>query len=487
MSAVQDNPFDRNLDAVLGTRTPERKGSASASRTLVLVGNLPVLSGLWLSQFADREARERGAACMLRIDDDAVQIELFVANGRRPSIRPQATLAEALRAVAPVVSAWLVVPRAADPIEVPADVGEVVVLTGADEPAVIAAYTLVRRCVDAFKTRREGRGHPRTSVAVLGATDDECAFVERTLDKATRAFLQVDLPVRGGLQQVKPTESAFRGTFDAHSPLVEDVFAMIRAAEAASATDTNNSAASSTRFDRGERFTPRRERLAPRRSLVEPAPIPFNRGASIPPMPAVMPATMPAAMPAAVPATVHVPVAPASAPASAPAMAAAPAPMPAAAPRDHGAFTSVPTSVPTSAPASLPPEPVTPSRARSVKGELPAQLVPELAGLEPIALRAPRDKHIELAIDADGRLHIVGRATDATAILRARGWAREHGELLSLADPRISSGERGIDPVIDLVVSDLRDARAIDGATVHVLTLVEIAGRRGYLAQIAPE
>jgi hypothetical protein len=36
------------------------------------------------------------------------------------------------------------------------------------------------------------------------------------------------------------------------------------------------------------------------------------------------------------------------------------------------------------------------------------------------------------------------------------------------------------------VVSDLRDARAIDGATVHVLTLVELGGRRGYLAQIAP-
>jgi hypothetical protein len=40
--------------------------------------------------------------------------------------------------------------------------------------------------------------------------------------------------------------------------------------------------------------------------------------------------------------------------------------------------------------------------------------------------------------------------------------------------------------VIDLVVSDLRDARAIDGATVHVLTLVELGGRRGYLAQVAP-
>jgi putative endopeptidase len=76
------------------------------------------------------------------------------------------------------------------------------------------------------------------------------------------------------------------------------------------------------------------------------------------------------------------------------------------------------------APKAMPPEPIAPARARSVKSELPAQLVPELAGLEPIALRAPRDKHIELAIDADGRLHIVGRATDAAAILRARGWAR---------------------------------------------------------------
>lgn len=109
-------------------------------------------------------------------------------------------------------------------------------------------------------------------------------------------------------------------------------------------------------------------------------------------------------------------------------------------------------------------------------------LVPELAGLEPIAFRAPRDKHIELAIDAEGRLHIVGRATDATSILRVRGWAREHGELLAMADARIAP----VEPAIDLVVADLRDARAIDGATVHVLTLVELGGRRGYLAQIAP-
>jgi hypothetical protein len=459
MSAVQDNPFDRNLDAFLGTRTPDRKGASGATRTLVLVGNLPVLSGLWLSQYADREARERGAVCMLRVDSDAVQLELFVANGRRPSIRPQATLAEALRSVAPSVSAWLVAPRTSDAVAVPADANEIVVLTGADDPAVIAAYTLVKRCVESIESRGDARSRPRISVTVLGASDDESALVEQRLDKTTRAFLDVDLPVRGGLQRVKPIESAFRGTFDAHSPLVEDVFAMIRAAEAAASAEVPMSNDSSSRGDRGERFAPRRERLAPRSTLIEPGPIPFMRSAAIPPMPA---------SPARAPAVVAPGPVAAAEPAPAPPPAPAPAPVPAARA--------------TAVPGALPPEPLAPARARIIKGELPAQLVPELAGLEPISLRAPRDNHIELAIDGEGRLHVVGRATEAAAILRVRGWARDHAEILALADNRISRA----DPMIDLVVPDLREARSIDGVTVHVLTLVEVAGRRAYVAQVAP-
>jgi hypothetical protein len=250
--------------------------------------------------------------------------------------------------------------------------------------------------------------------------------------------------VRGGLQRVSPVEGAFRGTFDAHAPLVDDVFAMIRAAEAAGAVDETRAEPSQRgdRTDRGERFTARRERVAPRRALVEPSPIPFHRGV---PMQSI-------------------PVAPR---AVRPASEAAPAPAPAARP---------------AVVASLPPEPVTPVRARTVAGELPQQLVPELSGLTPLAIRAPRDKAIELALDGEGRLHVVGRAGDVGAMLRVVGWAREHHELLSLAEPRLAHAE----PVIDLVVSDLRDARAIDGATVHVLTLVELGGRRGYLAQVAP-
>ena len=521
------NPFEQNLDAFLGpapaalapAATPATRARAtvpSAVRSLVVVGNLPVLSGLWLSQFADREARERGAVCLLRVDRDSVQLELFVAHGARPAIRPQATLAEALRAIAPVAAEWLVVPPGLDSLEIPGETGEVVILTGADDAAVVAAYGLVKRCVESLDRRESGRilrrTAPRISVTVLGASDDDVAAVRDKLDKTTRALLKVDLPVRGGLQRVAPTESAFRGTFDAHAPIVADLFAMIRTAEAAASLDAG---ATSTEDEappiaaRAERFSARPERVAPRRNSFEPSAfrtgsIPFTRSGVLPPLAASAPTealTAPSARAGRVASTepVRAFVAPTSAVSTA--FPVAPASLPSAVkpvvsvPNGayHAASIPTPTSArkealrppstqPASTSAALPPEIIAPTRARAVSHALPDALVPELVGLEPIAIRAPRDSGVELAIDADGRLHIVGRATDATAILRVRGWARDHGELLSMADPRIARAE----PIIDLVVSDLRDARAIDGATVHVLTLVEIAGRRGYLAQIAP-
>ena len=115
-------------------------------RTLVLVGHLPVMSGLWLSQYADREARESGPVCLVRLAADSVQLELFRTGSRRPSIRPQATYEEALRAIGPTVSHWLVVPQHshAEAIEIPEGTDDIVVLTGADQAAIVAAYKLVK-------------------------------------------------------------------------------------------------------------------------------------------------------------------------------------------------------------------------------------------------------------------------------------------------------------------------------------------------------
>ena len=125
-------------------------GWLTPRRTLLLVGNLPVMSALWISQYADREARENGPVCLVRESGDCVQIELFRAGSRLPTIRPQATYEEALRAVAPIVSQWLVVARQSEPVEISHGTDDIVVLTGSDQAAIVAAYRLVKAAHDAI-------------------------------------------------------------------------------------------------------------------------------------------------------------------------------------------------------------------------------------------------------------------------------------------------------------------------------------------------
>jgi hypothetical protein len=51
---------------------------------------------------------------------------------------------------------------------------------------------------------------------------------------------------------------------------------------------------------------------------------------------------------------------------------------------------------------------------------------------------------------------------------------------LHAAHPSFTSTQ---DAIVDVVYATHRDAKPIDGARVHVLTLIELGGHRGYLAQ----
>ena len=254
-------------------------GWLTPRRTLLLVGNLPVMSALWISQYADREARENGPVCLVRESGDCVQIELFRAGSRLPTIRPQATYEEALRAVAPIVSQWLVVARQSEPVEISHGTDDIVVLTGSDQAAIVAAYRLVKAAHDAIE--RLGGARPAVSVAVLGADAAETAHVAARIGEAASSSLSISIPVRGGLQRVAPAESSFRGTFEgsapclahiceviataaAHAPRRALVSASVASAVSASASySASSSASSASTASEPLRFTPRVERKGP--------------------------------------------------------------------------------------------------------------------------------------------------------------------------------------------------------------------------------
>ena len=451
-------------------------GWLTPRRTLLLVGNLPVMSALWISQYADREARENGPVCLVRESGDCVQIELFRAGSRLPTIRPQASYEEALRAVAPIVSQWLVVARQSEPVEISHGTDDIVVLTGSDQAAIVAAYRLVKAAHDAIE--RLGGARPAVSVAVLGADAAETAHVAARIGEAASSSLSISIPVRGGLQRVAPAESSFRGTFEGSAPCLAHICEVIATAAAhaprralvsasvASAVSASASYSASSASTASEplRFTPRVERKGPgARPAADSIPfrsdLPPRGGRGLEPVrtpPSIAP-TQNAAREILADASSTLREVSAAAHASTN-----------ASPRTPSVASAV------NGPSAAPPI------ARIVEGGLPESLVPFVAGLSRIDHFAPRCERIEFAVEANGQLHLVCRVDDLRMLARARAWMSENSGLFRKAYPEIASVD---DPSIDIFVQEVREFEPIDGATVRVLRQLEFSGRRCYDVQ----
>ncbi|MCW5767721.1 MAG: hypothetical protein KIT19_03490 [Phycisphaeraceae bacterium] len=86
-----------------------------------------------------------------------------------------------------------------------------------------------------------------------------------------------------------------------------------------------------------------------------------------------------------------------------------------------------------------------------------------LAGLRDVGIRCPLFPAVQLATDADGRLHIVERSGSRDPmgnLLAVANWARSHASLLALAAPTIHNAS---DPMLHYVTSDpATDRRLLD-------------------------
>lgn len=117
--------------------------------------------------------------------------------------------------------------------------------------------------------------------------------------------------------------------------------------------------------------------------------------------------------------------------------------------------------------------------------------VPSLAAriptLEAMSVRCPRCPEVELGIGADGRLHVLARATrgrlgEAVRGLMAAGaWAREHASILRMT----GGAARGLGdgaPAMHVFTDDPSGARSLLDADVriHILAPVEVEGRVGW-------
>ena len=202
---------------------------------VLLVGNLPVMAGLWITQFADEAARVAGPTALVRFDRDEVTVELLRADGRQVPPPGPGALERWLPRACGFVRRWVVcMPSDADPATVVASGAPVTVITGADEAAVTGAYLRMKHLSDAAV--HAGTPLERVSLAVVGATPPQATASAARLAEAARSFLGIEIEVVSTLQRVERVESSARAAYPvAECPGSADFFAALSRARAESA------------------------------------------------------------------------------------------------------------------------------------------------------------------------------------------------------------------------------------------------------------
>ncbi len=129
-----------------GSSTGRDAIQAQAMPTLLIVGNVPTLAGIWIAQFADQQARSHGPIALIRLDGPASRGEIYRAGGRALPTEGGAWMERA----SAFARSWIVCTDAqTDPAAVAHSGCPLVLLSGTDEAALAAAKRTIESIVHA--------------------------------------------------------------------------------------------------------------------------------------------------------------------------------------------------------------------------------------------------------------------------------------------------------------------------------------------------
>ncbi len=183
--------------------------------TAAVTGHLPVMAGLWATQFADRVGGSDGPTGLIRCERELVHAEILRAGGRHVGLRQGEDLHQWLARAARLVRRWvLCIPSSAEPgAALHPGFTDAVLLTSADEAAVAAA----RGVVEAIGAAARAQGRPCClGMVIVGAPPERVQWMADEL--GSQAPRGVDLPLHGAIQRMDRVESSERYGFEAPSP-----------------------------------------------------------------------------------------------------------------------------------------------------------------------------------------------------------------------------------------------------------------------------
>lgn len=183
--------------------------------TIALCGHLPVMAGLWVTQYADGVAAAEGPTGLVRLEGGRCLLEV---------LRPDARVTEAMgdlgsfdlsevtsQLASGSIRRWIICVDDRDAASaVRAGADEVVVLTSAEKTAVIEAYRLAKvaaaRVVDPESLE--------IGMVLVGTEEAQAARVSDLLDQVAARHLERRLSVHATVRRIDVVEDSLRTGFD---------------------------------------------------------------------------------------------------------------------------------------------------------------------------------------------------------------------------------------------------------------------------------
>jgi hypothetical protein len=402
--------FDALAELFLGDEDPREELPPSTSHASVrrgqtdapeiealIVGHLPIRSGLWVTQYASHVAAARDEiVALVRAQPGHASVDVFgLAEGQR-TFDPSASLEDALRTAAQQADAWII---RLDDLDEPAlaeapGITGVTLLAAGNEAAVVDAYRTIKSLVGANPAAEDDASDmPALRVALIGAPAEQADAVAAKLAEASSVFLSRPIELGAVIERMEPTGGAplFDGATDAEGL---GILSLIRSISAAPMQQTAPPTQAAT------------QRATPALRLTDDSDDEHddnNETGEIAP-----------------------------------------------------SVIAEPTAGPTQA-AEL-------SLAQQI-------------GLQPLDITYPHDDAVQLACDADGRLHLLRRDSDGAALASltaASAWAQHHASLLSRASAVALRVDDATPPILHLFTATPRAVRTLTDAPLRLHLLAPV-------------
>jgi hypothetical protein len=170
-------------------------GTVGVRLEALLVGHTPGLGAAWVTQYARHESEaSRAPVALLRTQAGRMSLEVFGLHGAHDA--QPATLADALKAALDITTRLVV---RVDEVDEPellthAALTDVTMLTGADDPAVVACYRSMKQVRGLLEQRAERADEPVAArLALVGAGATRADAAHEKLRRAAEAFLSHEL------------------------------------------------------------------------------------------------------------------------------------------------------------------------------------------------------------------------------------------------------------------------------------------------------